>query len=76
MQKYTSDMMALMHYLKKPVSLIENKMVFVKCEFHSVREAKRRALLTALLSYNLMKHTFIKFFDEKMVQNPLSLMYL
>ena len=76
MQEYTSDMMALMHYLKKPVTLIENRLVFVKCEFHSVKEAKRRALLIALLSYNLMKRTFVKFFDEQMIQNPLLLMHL
>lgn len=82
---YNSTIMALLHYTKHPCSIIDNKSCikgkehsvrFIMCEFESLEEAKRRALLLAFLTYRLTKRTFVPFYTGEMMEQPLILMHL
>lgn len=77
--------MALLHYSSTPLTIIDNKSCikgkeqtirFLKCDFGSVKEAKRRTLILALLTYRLTKEVFVPFYTDKMMENPLILMNL
>jgi hypothetical protein len=82
---YESDSMAILHYSENPISIIDNNswikgkeqtVRFLKWEFNSVEEAKRRALILALLTYRFTKKTFVQFYTDEMMNNPLILMNL
>ena len=83
--EYNSNIMALLHYVKSSLSIIDNKSCikgkehtvrFIKCGFESIQESKQRALIVALLTYRLSKKLFIPFYTDEMMKKPLILMNL
>ena len=55
---------------KKKVIDVEEGLGFVKMQCQSVDEAKRRALVLALLTYDLKKSIFVKVATSKMLEDP------
>lgn len=82
---FASDPMALLHYTDTPLTIIDNKSCikgkeqtirFLRCQFESVDEAKRRALILALLTFRLIKKVFVPFYTDETMNQPLILMNL
>ena len=83
--EYNSNIMALLHYVKSPLSIVDNKSCikgkehtirFIKWSFDSVKESRQRALIIALLTYRLSKKLFVPFYTDEMMKKPLILMNL
>jgi hypothetical protein len=82
---YVSDSMALLHYTDTPLTIVENKSCikgkeqtirFLRCQFESIDEAKRRALTLSLLTFNLFRQVFVPFYTDDTMNQPLILMNL
>ena len=77
--------MALLHYVKSPLSIVDNKSCikgkehtirFIKWSFDSVKESRQRALIIALLTYWQSNKLFVQFYTDEMMNKPLILMNL
>lgn len=49
---------------------IDRNMFFLKITCSSVQEARRRALIMAYLTYDMIRHVFVKMNTAAMLENP------
>ena len=49
---------------------IDRNMFFLKITCSSVQEARKRALIMAYLTYDMIRHVFVKMNTAEMLENP------